>query len=261
MARTVADVQLVFDVIAGPVAREAVGWRLGLPAAPEQCRERRAAAWLDDDSCPVDAGVAQVLATAAGALRAAGVAIAEGERPDFEPAAYFRTFLQLMYGEMSVGLPDSVFRAFVAAARRHAGDRAWTPLTLMPGAIAQSHREWLVASEERERYRAVWDEFFRRFDVLLAPVLPTTALDHDHRPFEERTITLRGRDYAYMQQSFWCGLATLAGLPAAVIPAGRAADGMPVGLQIIGPYLGDRVVLDFAARAEQTLGRLSLPVT
>jgi amidase len=145
------------------------------------------------------------------------------------------------------------------ASRRGNGTDDWTPLSLMPSAVTQTHRQWLGVSERRERYRAAWDEFFQSCDVLLVPVAPTTALAHDHRPFEARTICLRGRQYAYMQQTFWCALATLGHLPAAVIPAGVADDGLPVGLQIIGPYLGERTVLEFAAFAEAVLGGFRPP--
>jgi amidase len=62
-----------------------------------------------------------------------------------------------------------------------------------------------------------------------------------------------------MQQSFWCGLATASYLPAAVVPAGRDAQGMPVGVQIIGPYLGDYTVLAFAELIEQLTGGFRPP--
>jgi amidase len=259
MARTVADLQLLFGLLAGTGGRDAAAWRLELPPPRAPGKALRVAAWLDEATCPVAPAVAGVLESACRRLAGAGVAVDTGARPAFVPAEYFQTFLRLMYGEMSAGFPESIFRAFAAAARRHAGDDAWTPLTVMPGAVAQSHRDWLAASEQRERYRAAWDDFFARWDVLIAPVAPTTALAHDYRPFEERTISLGGREYAYMQQSFWCGLATLAYLPAAVVPVGLAADGLPVGLQIIGPYLGDETVLEFAGLVEKALGGFRRP--
>jgi amidase len=257
MARRVADLGLLLDVLAGPAPREAPAWRLRLPEARAANTGLRVAAWLDDETCPVSAEVAGVLGAAVAALGDAGYRIDCDARPGIAAGEHFRLFLQLMYAEMSAGFPEGVFRAFGAAARRPVTDGEWTPLSVMPAAVTQSHREWLGASEAREGHRAAWADFFERFDVLVTPVAPTTALPHDHRPFEERTITLRGREYAYMQQSFWCGLATLAGLPAAVVPAGVAADGLPVGLQIVGPLFGERTVLEFAAGVEQVLGTLS----
>ena len=129
----------------------------------------------------------------------------------------------------------------------------------MPGAVTQSHRDWLHACERREAMRKVWEAFFADFDLLLTPVAPMAAGEHDHRPFEERRIRLRGLDYPYMQQAFWCALPTVIGLPAAVVPVGLDPAGLPVGLQIIGPYLGDLTVLDFAERVEQVAGGFRAP--
>ncbi|MCK6371954.1 MAG: hypothetical protein L6Q83_11660, partial [Gammaproteobacteria bacterium] len=137
MARTVADLELLLDVVAGPTAPDAAGWRLDLPPSRRQPGELRVAAWLDDDICPVEQGMAAVLDAACRALDEDGVAMDRDARPAFEASEYFRTYLQLMYAEMSAGFPESVFRAFAAAARRNAEHSGWTPLTLMPWAVTQ----------------------------------------------------------------------------------------------------------------------------
>jgi amidase len=200
-----------------------------------------------------------VLASLVARLQTAGAGIAADARPAFDPRQYFRTFFWLMYGEMSALFPEPMYRSFAMAARRGDPGEGWTPLTLMPGAVVQSHRDWLAAVEQRERYRKLWAEFFEHVDVLITPVVPTAALPHDHRPFEERTIRLGGHDYAYMQQAFWCALPAASYLPAAVVPAGLDATGLPVGVQIIGPYRGDRTVLAFAEFVEQLTGGFQPP--
>ncbi len=250
MARAIADVRLLFGVIAGRPD-------LAHPARPAHAM--RVAAWADDGECPVDEGVAAALSRVVEQLRGAGIAVAGEARPRFRPRAYFRDFLWMMYGEMSANFPEPMYRTFAVAARRGEPGEDWTPLTLMPAAVTQSHRDWLAAVERREHYRRAWADFFTRFDVLVTPVSPTAAMPHDHRPFEQRIVRLRGREYAYMQQSFWCGLATASYLPAAVVPAGRDAQGMPVGVQIIGPYLGDYTVLAFAELIEQLTGGFRPP--
>lgn len=250
MARAVTDLRLLFDVMAG-------GPDLPRPARPATAM--RAGVWLDETLCPVDAGVATVLDQVVRALGSAGVALDAAGRPAFEPGEYFRNFLWLMYGEMSASFAEPVYRSFALAARRGVPGDDWTPLTLMPAAVTQSHREWLAAAERREWHRRAWAEFFAVHDVLITPVAPTPALPHDHRPFEERTIRLGGRDFAYMQQSFWCGLATAGYLPAAVVPAGLDSAGLPVGLQIIGPYRGDYTVLAFAELVEDLTGGFRPP--
>ena len=62
MGRSAADLALELDVLAGPDADDAVGWRLALPAPRRRTlREYRVAAWLDDPAFPVDAEVRAVL--------------------------------------------------------------------------------------------------------------------------------------------------------------------------------------------------------
>ncbi|MBW7931496.1 MAG: amidase [Gammaproteobacteria bacterium] len=259
MARHVADLRLALQVLAGPEPRDAAGWQLRLPAARAPARSLRVAAWLDDGLCPPEPGVAGMLAGAVAELRKAGVAVDEAARPDFDPAAYFRDFFRLMYGEMSGDLPDGLYRSFALAARRADAAAPWSPLAAMPAAVAQSHRDWLHTREAREAYRAAWERFFGACDVLLTPVAPTVAPAHDQRPFESRSIRLGGRDCAYMQQAFWCSLATLAGLPAVVVPVGVDAGGLPVGMQLIAPWLGEYDALEMASLLEAVCGGFRPP--
>jgi len=252
LARTVADLGLALDVLAGPSGAAGAAWRLDLPPARGPARALRVAAWLDDPLCPVDAAVAERLEATCRALEAAGVAVDRGARPLADAGAAFRDFFQLMYGEMAAGFPEGVYRAFTRAAR--SPPAAWTPLAAMPAGVAQAHRDWLAASERQAAVAAEWDAFFSGYDVLLAPVAPTTALPHDHRPFEARTVALGGREHAYMQQAFWCALPTVGGMPAVAVPVGVARDGLPVGMQVVGPRLGERTALAFGALVEEVAG-------
>lgn len=259
LARTVTDLGLLIDILAAAEGRYGRAWSIDLPQPSRPAHCLRVAAWLDDGNCPVDAVVGNLLQQACSVLNAAGVAMDREARPRFDARAYFGDFLRLMYAELSAGFPSALYRAFEMAARRGDGGDEWTALSLMPPAVTQTHRQWLGVNERREGYRRAWDEFFASFDILITPVAPTTALVHDHRPVEARTVQLGGQAVPYMQQSFWCALATLGDLPAVVIPAGIAADGLPVGLQMIGPYLGERTLLAFAALTETLLGGFRPP--
>jgi amidase len=123
---------------------------------------------------------------------------------------------------------------------------------------ALRHREWLVMDERRTRLRAQWASYFRDCDVLLCPIMPTVAFPHDHREINARTMRIDGKDESYFQL-FWAGHAVNAYLPATVAPAGRARSGLPVGIQIIGPYLEDRTPIAFAAQLADVLGGFTPP--
>ncbi len=86
--------------------------------------------------------------------------------------------------------------------------------------------------------------------MVVAPVMSTTAFAHDHAPFGERSIVVDGQVQPYFSQIFWAGLAGVAHLPAVVLPGGLAADGLPVGVQLIGPAYGDLRLVQLAQRLE-----------
>jgi amidase len=81
-------------------------------------------------------------------------------------------------------------------------------------------------------------------------MMSTTAFAHDHRPFGQRTLLVDGTPQPYFGQIFWAGLAGVALLPATVIPAGAGPDGLPIGVQIIGPAYGDLRTIGLAQRLE-----------
>ena len=57
----------------------------------------------------------------------------------------------------------------------------------------------------------------------------------------------------------WPGLATVANLPATAVPTGRRVDGLPTGLQIVGPFGEDRTPLRFTTLAEREIGGYADP--
>ena len=111
-------------------------------------------------------------------------------------------------------------------------------------------RDWAGLNERRTRLRWAWHEFFQKYDVLITPIMPTTAFPHDHRPEHQRTIVVDGVERAYSTQLFWAGLSGVAYLPSTIIPTGPAADGLPIGVQLIGPHYGDMKLIDLAERLE-----------
>jgi amidase len=130
---------------------------------------------------------------------------------------------------------------------------------VLRGAV-QGHREWFACHDERHALRAVWARFFEEWDVLLCPVAATAAFPHDQkRDRAERTVVVDGHEENYNDQLFWAGLASLAYLPATAAPAGMTSAGLPVGLQIVGPYLHDRTTIEFARLLAGEIGGFRPP--
>jgi len=108
--------------------------------------------------------------------------------------------------------------------------------------------------------RRQWEAFFQNFDVLLCPAAASAAFPHDQeteRPY--RQIQVNGKAENYNDQLFWAGLASLAYLPATVAPIGLTSAGLPVGVQIIGPYMEDKTAIQFARLLAAEIGGFRTP--
>jgi amidase len=122
-----------------------------------------------------------------------------------------------------------------------------------------SHREWIRTDRIRTGIADRWRQFFREWDVVLCPVMPTPAFAHDHGDLNARRISIDGAQVSYRSQTMWNGIATLAGLPATTTPIGLSGEGLPIGMQIIGPYLEDRTTIVFAGLIEREFGGFVAP--
>ena len=257
MGRSAADLALGLGVLAGADENEATAWKLALPPPrANRLADLRVGVWLDDAQGPIDVEVRDVLQSAVDAVAKAGAKIDAKTRP-VDGAAQHRVYSRLLWSVMAAGFPAPLLARLDAAAvtlRPEDSD----PLSEQTRGAALRHREWLALNEFRTRLRAQWASYFREIDVMLCPIMPTAAFPHDHREFAERSMTINGKAEPYFQL-FWAGHAVNAYLPAAVAPAGRARSGLPVGIQIIGPYLEDRTPIAVAAQLADVLGGFTPP--
>jgi amidase len=224
MARDVDDLDLALGILAGADGQRSMGWRLELPPAHSNALfEFRLGVWLDDSTYPVSGDVRSVLESAVTALGQAGARIVDLRPP--------------------VALPDIVAMHMELV------------YPLMERSSKLLHRDWLSVNERREQLRATMADFFRDVDALLTPVAVVPAIPHDHSmPLANREIRTGDGSRPYLDMFGWVGLATVAYLPATVVPVGRTPSGLPVGIQIVGPYLEDRTTLAVARCIEELLG-------
>jgi amidase len=160
-------------------------------------------------------------------------------------------YIRLLRAATSRRLTEDGFEQQVAAAERlDPTDQSYFARMLRANTL--SHRDWLAANEERHRLRLKWAEFFREYDLLLCPVTAGAAYPHDHAGERwERTILVSGKRVPVTDDLFWAGLSGLAYLPTTVAPVGSTSEGLPVGVQIIGPQYGDHGCIRFASLLEE----------
>ncbi|MEU3600822.1 amidase [Streptomyces sp. NPDC006798] len=261
MARSARDLTLLLDVMAGPDPLTlGVAYGLTLPPA----RHRRLADFrvlvldrhpLLPTSAAVRAGVGRV----ADALVAGGARVVRESPLLPDPVEAAVLYNQLLISGSVARFPvgaDELIRAEAAALSPD--DRSLTATRLR--AMLFSHRDWLRANALRELHRHGWRRFFAEFDAVVCPVMPTPAFPHTHHPGPmERMIDIDGAEYPYFDQLVWAGTATMPGLPATAVPAGRSPEGLPVGAQIIGPMFEDRTPLMLAELLEREMGGFRPP--
>ena len=101
--------------------------------------------------------------------------------------------------------------------------------------------------DQRQQARAAWRRLFDDIDVVVAPIFGTEAFPHvSEHDWLKRTLDIDGRATPWYEQGAWPSVATFPGLPATAVPAGRTTQGLPTGVQLIGPYLEDRTTLALA---------------
>ncbi|MFD8411540.1 amidase [Streptomyces sp. NPDC059650] len=257
IARTADDLDVLLDVLAAPAPAEAAAWRIELPA-PRRRRlaDYRVGMWQDDPYCHVDASIRQLLDEIAGILRSSGAAVDDTTRP-VQLADSDRLFQRLMFATASATATDAGFADDIAAADRIPAD---DPSGIFLHSRTMRHRDWLRANEEREKLRGHWADYFTTHDVLITPAVPSTCVDDQtSTPVPDRFITVDGQKRPYFDQTAWLNLAGHVRLPAVVMPAGRTAEGLPLAVQIIGPYLADRTVIDLARHLARKLPKPAQP--
>lgn len=254
MARDIEDLELGLDVLAGPDEWHAPAYRLDLPPARHgHPGGYRVAVWMDEDSAPIDDEVRTQLEGAADRLEASGATVDRTARPAFDFDYATRVFLQLLGAAECGGFPhDEIERMAEEKIEEQAG--------LVPGFYSLRHRAWLSANERRLQMRRMWHDFFRDFDAVLLPTLPTDAIEHDHsEPSGRRSITVNGAQRPYLDQLLWVGLTGVAFLPSTVVPVGRTGRGLPVGIQVAGPFLEDHTTLDLGRHILDQAGGFEAP--
>lgn len=257
LARSAADLRLAMDVIRGPEALEAKGWQLHLPAPrQEKLSDFRVGVLQLPDWLEIDEEILQAQEQLIAQLAQAGtkiVPVAANAFKDF--SRYYENYLVMLQCIVG-GALDKEQRQRAGEKLRAKGDRF---MDAVADGLLASAGKYMKLLEVAEAYKARWESLFTEVDVVLSPANMVNAFAHDDTYLYDRELMINGRSVSYAMQSFLPSLATMAGLPATAIPVGRASDGLPIGLQVIGAYMEDYNTIHFAELVEQAFGGFQVP--
>ena len=257
MARSAGDLKIAMEILGGPDGDDALAYSWGLPPARgRRLEDYRAGYVLDHPRCPISTEIKDVLAEAVSALRKAGLRLEEGWPADVDAGKQYETFRYLLSAFFAFELEDHRIEEVRARAARSDGGvealeaRAWT----------DPHKYFQAASSDRMVARAAWQRYFRSHDVFLMPTAFVPAFPHDHSdPMRARRLATPGGPRQYVDLPFWISFAGLGGLPATTAPVGLTGSGLPVGIQILGPYLEDATPIDVAGKMADVIGGFHRP--
>ena len=253
MARNVGDLKLLWDVL-----------NLRAPGELRPAKSGRIAIWDEQKGWPLASAVKTCVTAAGEAFDRVGIR-AEYAKPNLDADAMLETYLDILTPIIAGGFPDSLLmkmaetREADLAAVREGRDRTGEAryrlrVTAPPAQI-------IAAERMRQTQKDALDAFFAEgWDAILMPITPIPAFRHDHSdPMNARTIDVDGKSVRYMSMLNWIALATSLHAPALALPAGQTAEGLPVGVQLVGPWGGEDRLIDLAAALEEALGEFSPP--
>ena len=253
LARSAADLMTALKITGGPHGAEAAAyrWRLPPPRAA-QLAGYRIGFVLDDPLCPVVPAVKERLATALTALADAGVALREGWPPGVDSQRQLAAYESLL----NIDLHGDMDLQPAAALRRLRRQADGDYQALRAAQLLRPLRQHLAILRQRDALRAAWSRYFETCDAFVMPVTFTPAIAHDAN--RSGTIATAAGPRPYGDLLFWNAAAALSGLPATAAPIGLAGS-LPVGLQVMAPYLEDATAIDIAGRITALLGGAPQP--
>jgi amidase len=228
LARSPEDLALAMQFLAAPGPFETPVWRPTLRKPEKKLKDYRVVIWPNDERVAVAAEISARCQTIGETLAKLGAKVSDRARPNFDTAHSTKVYRRLL---------DAAANSFSELL----------------------HTEWRDLDNERAKLRLIWREFFRDWDIVIAPISATAAFKHDHSPQERRRLQVDDKDVSYFQQMFWAGLVTVSYLPSTVFPTGVNEAGLPIGLQAVGDAYDDLITIDFTRLLSKEIGGFTPP--
>lgn len=238
MARSVADLRLLFGALVGQY----------FPDHPATDLKRSRAVWYADDGvAPVTTETQAAVRTAADALADFGLLVEERRPPHIERG--YDLWLKLFSRASVVQL-----RAVYTGQESKAGSFVSWRLATADGTPAPTLDEYVTSWMERDQLRLELLQWLETSPLIVAPVGATPAYAHD-----TLKLTVEGTTVGVFKAFSYAQTFNVFDLPVVAIPAGQTAEGLPIGVQIIGPPFAENLILSAAAVVEAALGGWKKP--
>jgi len=257
LARSARDLRLAMNVLGGADGglEKAFEWKLPSPRR-RRITEYRLGYMIDDPLCSVSSEVKEPLEETLRSLTEAGVALSEDWPGGIDPKRLFEDYRYIRYASGAGSLSGDKIFELLRSQEVNDGSDEYSAAH----AYASTVKEFQDALWRRTQAQEAWRDYFRGIDAFLLPVAFVPAFPHDQgMPLKSRVIKTPEGPRRYQELRFWISFATFCGLPATVAPVGFTGGGLPVGIQIVGPYLEDATTIDVAEKITNLVGGFMAP--
>ena len=241
MARTVADLKVLFEVMQGPDDGDPSAAPVPVRWPPQDDLKRIRIGYFEDDGrTPVTPETRAAVRTAAEALRRAGFQV------EAFPSRGARTGPPVVVEAVWRGRRDDPRSHDPRDARqRSVRSSRSSPVGQPPSHLIPDNRCWKPGSS------GMWSAYkmfaqMRKYPVLLCPVAAIPAFRHG-----ERSWQIDGKTVQYLDAWSYCEWFNLLGTPAVVVPVGKSPEGLPIGVQIVARPWEEELVLAVASSFEE----------
>jgi amidase len=266
IARSIEDLQMCFSLIAGADLRSPDIPPVPLDSPSRKNLQNLKIAWIDElNLYPVARSIKSAMQAVAQKLSNAGTQI-ERWVPKYDFELAWRVYYTVATYNLIYSLPldFSYVRESLAFLFREAtqGDRALRNLSNVPKIglstfLNPSLKGYYAALTERDRFIAQMDAELELWDALICPVAMTPAFKHC---LQGEAVVVDGRKIPYqMASGAYTKPFSLTGHPVVVIPVGYTADGLPIGMQIVGKRWREMELLAIAQEINQVAGNFQHP--
>jgi amidase len=266
LARSVADLQLCFEIVAGADLR-----RPDVPPVPLDTSSGKSLtdlkiAWSDEwAEVPVANEIKSAMVASAQKLTGAGANVDRWMPPNFNLSEIFELYGRLAAYVNRYAQPINLYNL------RHSAELLWRTATqgdkklrhlgnysrFIPTMLNASLKGYFQALTERDRFIAEMDAALEPWDVWICPVAVTPAFTH--RPAWS-AIDIDGRSYPHaVANGIYLVPFNLSGHPAVVIPIGQTQAGLPIGIQIVGKRWQEIELLSIAQEIDKVIGDFRHP--